>query len=113
MDATASTTRQHFTLASFAGGRYPLRMSVATLQQIGQDFPSWVALVQHGETVVITQAGKIVARLMPPEDGVAKPEAVTTPVRWPDFAARRRAIFGERMLPAGSSQALVDEDRGA
>jgi antitoxin (DNA-binding transcriptional repressor) of toxin-antitoxin stability system len=45
-------------------------MSVATLQQIGQDLPSWVALVQHGETIVITQAGKTVARLMPPEDGV-------------------------------------------
>lgn len=88
-------------------------MSVATLQQIGQDFPSWVALVQHGETVVITQAGKIVARLMPPEDGAAKPEASAASVRWPDFAARRRAIFGERMLPAGTAQALVDEDRGA
>lgn len=113
MDATAGMTRQHFTLASFAGGRYSLRMSVATLQQVGQDFPSWVALVQHGETVAITQAGKIVARLMPPEDGIAKPEAVTTPVRWPDFAARRRAIFGEQMLPAGTAQALVDEDRGA
>jgi len=88
-------------------------MSVATLQQIGQDFPSWVALAQHGETVVITQAGKIVARLMPPEDGIARPEAAAAPVHWPDFAARRRAIFGEQMLPAGTAQALVDEDRGA
>ncbi len=88
-------------------------MSVATLQQIGQDFPSWVALVQHGETVVITQAGKIVARLMPPEDSMAMPETATAPVCWPDFAARRRAIFGEQMLPAGTAQALVDEGRGA
>ncbi len=32
---------------------------------------------------------------------------------WPDFAARRRAIFREQVLPAGTSQALVDEDRGA
>jgi antitoxin (DNA-binding transcriptional repressor) of toxin-antitoxin stability system len=104
--------RQHFTLASIAGGRYPPGMSVATLQQIGQDFPSWVALVQHGETVVITQAGKIVARLMPPEDVVATTEPASEPVRWPDFAARRRSIFGQQMLPAGTAQALVNEDRG-
>jgi antitoxin (DNA-binding transcriptional repressor) of toxin-antitoxin stability system len=105
--------RQHFTLASIAGGQYPLGMSVATLQQIGQDFPSWVALVQHGETVVITQAGKIVARLMPPEDVMATTEPTSAPVGWPDFAARRRAIFGEQMLPAGTAQALLNEDRDA
>ena len=88
-------------------------MSFATLQQIGQDFPSWVALVQHGETVVITQAGKIVSRLMPPEDVIAKTESASAPVRLPDFAARRRAIFGQQMLPSGTAQALVNEDRGA
>lgn len=88
-------------------------MSVATLQQIGQDLPSWVALVQHGETVVITQAGKTVARLMPPEDGVTRIDSTAAPAGWPDFAARRKAIFGQQILPAGTAQALVDEDRGA
>ncbi len=88
-------------------------MSVATLQQIGQDLPSWVALVQHGETVAITQAGRIVARLMPPEEREAKTSPAAAPVRWPDFAARRRAVFGDVILPAGTAQALVDEDRGA
>ena len=96
--------RQHFTLASIAGGLYPPGMSVATLQQIGQDFPSWVALVQHGETVVITQAGKIVARLMPPEDVVATTEPPSEPVRWPDFAARRRALRMPMMTKAQSEQ---------
>ena len=47
----------HLPLATLAGGLYSLLMSVATLQQIGQDLPSWVALAQHGETVAITQAG--------------------------------------------------------
>jgi antitoxin (DNA-binding transcriptional repressor) of toxin-antitoxin stability system len=87
-------------------------MSVATLQQIGQDLPSWVALVEHGETVAITQAGRIIARLMPPEEGAAA-DVASAPVRWPDFAARRRAVFGDSMLPVGTAQALVDEDRGA
>jgi hypothetical protein len=60
-------------------------------------------------------AGKMVARLMPPEDGetLAEVEAGSATVRWPDFAARRRAVFGGQMLPAGTAQALVDEDRDA
>lgn len=67
-------------------GRYLSRMSVATLQQIGEDLPGWVAL--------------------------DAPASASQPVRWPDFAARRRAIFGEQVLPAGTAQALVNEDRG-
>ncbi len=103
----------HLPLATLAGGLYSLLMSVATLQQIGQDLPSWVALAQHGETVAITQAGHIVARLMPPEKADATPAPTAVPVRWPDFAARRRAIFGDVVLPAGTAHTLVNEDRGA
>ena len=98
-------------LAASACAGYSSPMSVATLQQIGQDLPSWVALVQYGETVAITQAGRIVARLVPPDEAQAKHAAAAAPVRWPDFAARRRAVFGDVVLPAGTAQALVDEDR--
>ena len=52
-------------------------------------------------------------KLNPYAKVVRKTEAAAAPVCWPDFAARRRAIFGEQMLPAGTAQALVDEDRGA
>lgn len=103
----------HFTLAAFAYGGYTLTMSVATLQQFGQSLPSWVALAQHGETVAIMDGGREVARLVPPEEAQAKPAPAAVPVRWPDFAARRRAVFGDVVLPAGTAQALVDEDRGA
>ena len=88
-------------------------MSVATLQQFGQSLPSWLALVQRGETVAIMDGGLEVARLVPPEGVHAKPEPATAPVQWPDFAARRRAVFGDAVLPAGAAQALVNEDRGA
>ncbi|OYW72141.1 MAG: hypothetical protein B7Z37_25785 [Verrucomicrobia bacterium 12-59-8] len=47
-------------------------MSTATLQQFGQSLPSWLALVQRGETVAIMDGGLEVARLVPPE----KPKAV-------------------------------------
>lgn len=42
-------------------------MSTATLQQFGQSLPSWLALVQRGETVAIMDGGHEVARLVPPE----------------------------------------------
>ena len=97
-------------LAAHRKGLYALTMSVATLQQFGQDLPSWMALVRRGESVAITEAGHIVARLMPATAPASTP--ATTTVAWPDFAARRRAIFGDSVLPAGTAQALIDEDRG-
>ncbi len=88
-------------------------MSTATVQQFGQSLPSWLALVQRGETVAIMDGGHEVARLVPPEAAHDEPASATTPAQWPDFAARRRAVFGDTVLPAGAAQSLIDEDRGA
>ncbi len=88
-------------------------MSVATVQQFGQSLPSWLALVQRGETVAIMDCGREVARLVPPEEAQTKSTTTAAPVRWPDFAARRRAVFGDMVHPAGTAAALVNEDRGA
>lgn len=87
-------------------------MSTATVQQIGNDLPAWLAAVQRGDTVAIVDAGREIARLVPPVRK-ANAAAPASDVRWPDFAARRRSIFGDKLLPAGTAQALVDEDRGA
>lgn len=84
-------------------------MSVATLQQLGQNLPSWLALVRRGETVAITDNGHVVAKLAPASD---EAERSTAPADWPDFAARRRAIFGDTEFPAGTVQELIDADRG-
>jgi len=100
-------------LAAFPCAGYSPCMSVATLQQFGQSLPSWVALVQRGETVAIMDGGREVARLVPPEAPHDKSAPAAAPVRWPDFAARRRAVFGDTVFPAGTAAALVNEDRGA
>ncbi len=55
-----------FNLAAPQPGGYPHIMSVATLQQFGQNLPQWMALVMRGESVAIVDGGKEVARLMPP-----------------------------------------------
>lgn len=86
-------------------------MRIATLQELGQDLPSWVALVRRGETVGITEGGHVVAKLPPADDGTDISTPTAVPARWPEFAARRRAIFGDAVLPAGTTQVLVDGGR--
>jgi antitoxin (DNA-binding transcriptional repressor) of toxin-antitoxin stability system len=91
-------------------------MSTATVEQIGRDFAAWLAAVRRGETVAIIEAGREIARLVPPEavgSPYTDPEPLAEAAHWPDFAARRRALFGDSVLPAGAIQALIDEDRGA
>jgi antitoxin (DNA-binding transcriptional repressor) of toxin-antitoxin stability system len=105
--------RLYLLLAALSCGGYSTAMSVATLQQFGQSLPSWLALVQRGETVAIMDGGREVARLVPPEEAPTKSTTTAAPVRWPDFAARRRAVFGDMVHPAGTAAALVNEDRGA
>jgi antitoxin (DNA-binding transcriptional repressor) of toxin-antitoxin stability system len=51
------------------------------------------AWLQAGETVELRERNKVLGRIVP-EKPVAKP------AEWPDFAARRKRIFGDRMIPA-------------
>jgi antitoxin (DNA-binding transcriptional repressor) of toxin-antitoxin stability system len=58
---------------------------------------NWVA---DGEQVEIVKKGKIIALLSPPP---AKPKKI----KLPDFEARRKRIFGDRMMPGN----IVAEER--
>ena len=51
------------------------------------------AWLRAGKTVELRERDTLIARIVPEK------EEPKQPVKWPDFAARRRAIFGERMLP--------------
>jgi antitoxin (DNA-binding transcriptional repressor) of toxin-antitoxin stability system len=84
-------------------------MSTATLQQFGQSLPSWLALVQRGETVAIMDGGHEVARLVPPE----KPRAVAAPPAWSwkDHLAELEAIFPEPVNGVAEELELSREDR--
>ena len=77
-------------------------MSTATLQQFGQSLPSWLALVQRGETVAIMDGGLEVARLVPPEKRSAV--AATPAWSWKGHLAELEAIFPEPIL--GASEEL-------
>ncbi len=49
------------------------------------------AWLRAGETVELRERDRVLARIVPEE-------AVKQPVEWPDFAARRKALFGDRVF---------------
>jgi len=67
-------------------------MPSITLTQL-RDTRQLKAWLQAGQTVELRDRNRLLGRIVPtPQAG--------RPVEWPDFAARRRAIFGDRILTA-------------
>ena len=50
--------------------------------------------MRAGKTVELRERDKLIARIVP------ETNAPKQPVEWPDFAARRKQIFGDRVLTA-------------
>jgi antitoxin (DNA-binding transcriptional repressor) of toxin-antitoxin stability system len=57
-----------------------------------------------GEVVELKKRDRVVARIVPESPRIQ-------PVEWPDFAARRRAIFGDRVFPIVEDLIRDREDR--
>ena len=74
-------------------------MPSVNLRQL-RDTRQLLAWLQAGEVVELRKRNRVVARIVPESP---KPQ----PVEWPDFAARRRAIFGDRVIPA--VEILIEE----
>jgi antitoxin (DNA-binding transcriptional repressor) of toxin-antitoxin stability system len=60
------------------------------------------AWLRAGKTVELRERDKLIARIVPEKE--EKPS-----VKWPDFAGRRKKIFGDRVLPGAD---IVIEERG-
>ncbi|MGD0911729.1 MAG: hypothetical protein ABR928_07530 [Terracidiphilus sp.] len=56
-----------------------------------RDTRQLIKWLDAGEVVELRKRNRVVARIVPESP---RPQ----PVEWPDFAARRRAIFGDRVL---------------
>ena len=59
------------------------------------------AWLRQGKTVELRERNKVIAKIVPEREPLKKP------VKWPDFEARRRAMFGDRVF-----QNIILEDRG-
>ena len=62
------------------------------------------ALLRSGETVELRERDRVIARIVPVRDA-------EQPRQMPDFAARRKKIFGDRVLPG--ADLLIAERRRA
>lgn len=78
-------------------------MKTATMRQLRNETNTLVKWVESGETVVITKRSKPILRLLPV---VSEPQGN---VKYPDFAKRQAAIFGNKKLPRTVADMLADE----
>jgi antitoxin (DNA-binding transcriptional repressor) of toxin-antitoxin stability system len=74
-------------------------MPSVNLRQL-RDTRQLLAWLDAGEVVELRKRNQVVARIVPESPKIK-------PVEWPDFAARRKAIFGDRVIPA--VEILIEE----
>jgi antitoxin (DNA-binding transcriptional repressor) of toxin-antitoxin stability system len=60
------------------------------------------AWLRSGKTVELRERDRLIARIVPARDERA-------PAKWPDFEARAKEIFGDRILPGSD---ILIEERG-
>jgi antitoxin (DNA-binding transcriptional repressor) of toxin-antitoxin stability system len=80
-------------------------MKTASVRDLRQDFPRILAWIQGGEEVAITMRRQAVARLVPWQQQKAK-----RPI--PDIAARLKKVFGEKVIPGKTMEAILEQNRG-
>jgi len=79
-------------------------MKTATVRDLRYHFSDIEARLKLGEEIIIRKRKRVIAKLIPL---APKPETAD----YPDFAARQRRIFGDRVLPVTGAQ-IVAWDRG-
>jgi antitoxin (DNA-binding transcriptional repressor) of toxin-antitoxin stability system len=57
-----------------------------------RDTRRWKAWLKQGKTVELRERERLIARIVPASSDQG-------PAEWPDFAGRRKKIFGDRILP--------------
>jgi antitoxin (DNA-binding transcriptional repressor) of toxin-antitoxin stability system len=81
-------------------------MKTATVRQLRTEFPKVLAWVIAGQEVAITRRRKIVANLTPAGDAPRKKLAR------PDFSARLRQIYGDKVIPAPKMAEILADNKG-
>ena len=76
-------------------------MKTANVRQLRHNFGSVLNWITDGQQVEILKKGKVIALLSPP------PRRKSKKFKLPDFEARRKRIFGDRVMPGN----IVAEER--
>jgi antitoxin (DNA-binding transcriptional repressor) of toxin-antitoxin stability system len=77
-------------------------MTKASVRDLRYEFKKIERLLRQGEEIQITKRRRVIARLVP--------ESAPSAKEMPDFGARMRAIFGDKVL-AVSGADLISADR--
>jgi antitoxin (DNA-binding transcriptional repressor) of toxin-antitoxin stability system len=85
---------------------YFVHMKTATLRDLRNDFAKLEAWLGEGEEIRIERRGQPIAMLTP-----VKPSAPKK-IKMPDFEARRRAIWGDRVFSEEEVKAMREEELG-
>jgi prevent-host-death family protein len=80
---------------------YMGKVSVS-VRELQQNLKRVMARVERGEVVEVTRRNRPVARLAPVRPSHPASE-------WPDLEARTKAVFGDRIVTPGGSDAVVEE----
>jgi antitoxin (DNA-binding transcriptional repressor) of toxin-antitoxin stability system len=78
-------------------------MKKASVRDLRYDFKKIERLLHQGEEIHITKRRRVIARLVPETTEPAKPI--------PDFLARLRTIYGDKVLRVSGAD-LLSSDRG-
>jgi antitoxin (DNA-binding transcriptional repressor) of toxin-antitoxin stability system len=78
-------------------------MRKASVRDLRYGFKKIERLLHQGEEVQITKRRRVIARLIP--------ENVGATAQMPDFLARLRSIYGDKMLRVSGAE-LIGQDRG-
>lgn len=81
-------------------------MKTATVRDLRNDFAKLEAWLGEGEEICIERRGQPIAMLTP-----LKPVA-RKKIKMPDFEARRRAIWGDRVFSEEEVKAMREEELG-
>jgi antitoxin (DNA-binding transcriptional repressor) of toxin-antitoxin stability system len=80
-------------------------MKIVNVRDVRNRFSALEAWVGEGEKIEIRKRGKPIAWLVPvPQNSRTKPVK-------PDFAARRKAIWGDRVFTAAQVKEMRDAER--
>jgi antitoxin (DNA-binding transcriptional repressor) of toxin-antitoxin stability system len=77
-------------------------MKRASVRDLRYEFKKIEYLLHQGEEIQITKRRRVIARLVPENTKACPPV--------PDFLARMRVIFGEKVLPVSGAD-LIAKDR--
>lgn len=75
-------------------------MNSTTIRELKHDTTAVLLRVAGGESVQVCRRGKPVA--------VLSPVKRKTKVKWPDFAARLKATYGDQVLSTPASEIVAD-----